>query len=159
MGVKWTVLLFVWLMLSGGMSLNWMAGGNFTQSDFDILRAKIDAYDRATPVASLAASAASLSDELGNLWAPAWNVAIVSFGDGQNYDAVLYGYAFNGHWFWQNGIQKSLSFYISFIIWKDYNCVRWITLDSNQLGYSKSTYSDSDTNAITSSIQGLIDGS
>jgi hypothetical protein len=153
MGAKWTVLLFAWLLLSGVMPLNWMAGGNFTQSDFDILRAKIDGFNKGTIFPLLGPAAATLSTDLNTLWAPAWNVVIVYYGDGFNYDAVLYGYAFNGHWFWSNGFQLSDNKYISFVIWKDYNCVTWVTIDPAATGYKASSYITADTTAIITKVQ------
>jgi hypothetical protein len=154
MRVKWTVLLFVWALLSGGMPLNWMAGGNWTQANFDILRGKINAFDPAAVYSSLAAAGSTLSDELGTLWAPAWNVVIVYYGDGKNYDAVLYGYGFNRHWFWLNGFKLTNNRYLSFVIWKDYNCVGWKTINPRKITDLWYSYNTADNNAITSKLQG-----
>lgn len=67
---------------------------------------------------------ANLSDDLNNAWDPAWNVVIVYATDLGNYDSVLYGYGFNRYRFWSNGHKVSNDGYISFIIWKDYNCLK-----------------------------------
>lgn len=46
MELKWSFLLFVGAVLSLSGCLDWMAGGNFTQEEFGILRAKVDAFDK-----------------------------------------------------------------------------------------------------------------
>ncbi len=135
MELKWTIICFMGAMLILSKGENWMAGGTFTQADFATLRAKVDNFDKGTNRLDLAAAANTISDELNDLWAPAWNVAIVYYADRMNYDTVVYGYAFNGHWFWQNGLQLTDQVYISFIIWKDYNCVGWTTIQSQLTSY------------------------
>ncbi len=75
-----------------------MAGGSFTQAKFDILRAKVNAFDKASSYQTFAPFAKTISDELNTDWGSAWNVAIVYMS--LNVDAVVYGYAFNGQWFW-----------------------------------------------------------
>jgi hypothetical protein len=42
------------------------------------------------------------------------------------------GYAFRDHWMWFNGYSY-LSRTFNFIIWKDYNCVAWITADNSAI--------------------------
>lgn len=46
-------------------------------------------------------------------------------------DVILIGYAFRNHWMWFNGhIDPSIpTVMYSFVIWKDYNCKDWKTLD------------------------------
>jgi hypothetical protein len=92
---------------------------------------------------------------LNTLWAPAWNVVIVYYYDGMNYDSVLYGYGFNRHWFWLNGFKLSLSNgnYISFVIWKDFNCVQWITINPNDASYKPSSYITAENTAIIKNLQ------
>jgi hypothetical protein len=82
-------------------------------------------------------------------------VVIVYYGDGKDYDSVLYGYAFNRHWFWLNRFQLSLSSgaYLTFVIWKDYNCVQWITINPGDSAYITSSYISTDTTAITNNLQ------
>ncbi len=123
MELKWAFLLFVGAVLSLCGCLNWMAGGSFTQEEFAILRGKVDAFDTSSSLSTYTPNAAKISDELNLLWAPAWNVVIIPYSSNQNYDAVLYGYGFNGRWFWQNGFLLTDGTYISIIIWKDYNCI------------------------------------
>lgn len=71
----------------------------------------------------------SLSDKLNNGWSPAWNVVVLA--SPPQYDTVLYGYAFNDHWMWYNGVpvvvpaiygSKTM---VTLIVWKDYNCANW----------------------------------
>ncbi len=57
MEAKWTVLLMIWGLVSGGMPLNWMAGGTFTQAEFATLRGKVDTFDLAADPATFAAAA------------------------------------------------------------------------------------------------------
>ncbi len=104
MGANWTVLLITWGLLSAGVPLNWMAGGNFTQVDFAKLRVRVNALQTKPPETTYAASASTMSNDLNAIWAPAWNVVVVSYQNGSNYDSVIYGYAFRNHWFWQNGL-------------------------------------------------------
>jgi hypothetical protein len=139
MGLKWTVLFFVGALLSCGSCLDWQGAGNMTQDNLTIIRTKISALDLAAQNKDFAPFATTLSTELNNLWAPAWNVAIVTSDDGNNYDAVMVGYGFNGHWFWFNGMRIN-SGYVSFIIWKDFNCVRWITFNPSDPNYQFSSF-------------------
>jgi hypothetical protein len=64
---------------------------------------------------------------------------------GNNGDSVLYGYAFRDHWMWYNGLLLDSGNYVSFIIWKDYNCITWYTINSNDASHS--TF-DSATNTL-----------
>lgn len=73
------------------------------------------------------AKATVVSNDLNDKWHPAWNVVIAYYPDRKNYDTVLYGYGFRDHWFWFNGVQVAIG-YVSFIIWKDYNCIKWYTI-------------------------------
>lgn len=125
MGPKWAVVCFLAAVLILSNGLNWMAGGTFTQEEFDILRAKVNAFNKGTAIAALAAAAKTISDELNTLWAPAWNVVFNVAGS--NVDTVLYGYAFHNRWFWENGFVLTDGNFLTFIIWKDYNCVTWFT--------------------------------
>jgi hypothetical protein len=94
-----------------------------------VIRDKINAFSSTAAISTYAPFATTLSTELNTLSAPAWNVVLVYYGGTTNYDAVLYGYGFNGHWFWFNRFQISLGF-ISLIVWKDFNCIHWYTYDS-----------------------------
>jgi hypothetical protein len=55
-------------------------------------------------------------------------VGYISEGS-NNGDSVLYGYAFRDHWMWYNGFLMDDGHYVSFVIWKDYNCIGWITFN------------------------------
>lgn len=61
------------------------------------------------------------------------------------------------HWLWFNGYRMNDGHYISFIIWKDYNCHGWITINSNPSNsYWYSSFSDSDTNNLKDAIYAFI---
>jgi hypothetical protein len=47
-------------------------------------------------------------------------------------DAVVIAYAFRDHWMWFNGYSYQGRTF-SFIIWKDYNCLAWITADNSAI--------------------------
>jgi hypothetical protein len=50
-------------------------------------------------------------------------------------DAVVVAYAFRDHWMWFNGYSYQGRTF-SFVIWKDYNCVAWITADNSAISGS-----------------------
>lgn len=152
MGLKWTIFFFLGGLVSLCIGLNWMAGGSFTQSEFDILRGKVNAFDITSNPPTWASSAAAMSTELNNLWHPAWNVVIVFYYDGSNNDAVLYGYAFNGRWFWLNGFQLSNGKFISFVIWKDFNCVQWTTYNPSGGNYPTTSFDSTTSSAISTKL-------
>ena len=149
---RFAVLLLFFTFLAGSTCLNWMAGGNWTYGNLTTLKQKIQTFDTLISTSTYAPFATSLSTDLNTAWAPAWNVVIYQYTDGNNYDAVLYGYAFNGHWFWLNGFLLSGSYY-SFIIWKDYNCVKWFTYDDSK-SPSQSSYSLNDASIIGEFLYG-----
>jgi len=70
-----------------------------------------------------------LSATLNNTWDPAWSVAITLLDQTRNGDLIVDGYAFRNHWYWQN--DRDVTGY-SFVLWKDYNCYTWRTLDWTQ---------------------------
>jgi hypothetical protein len=72
----------------------------------------------------------ALSIHLESLWSPAWNVFTIN--SPASSDAVVYGYAFNGHWMWYNSFTIN-EFNLNFVIWKDYNCQGW-----QKVGYGNS---------------------
>ena len=150
MELKWSYALLIMVLLGCGSSLDWMGAGNWTSDNLTILHNQINTVTPLEQTSSLTASAKSISDELNTLWDPAWNVVIVYYADGNNYDSVLYGYGFNGHWFWLNGYLISPG-YVAFIIWKDYNCVSWVNFESD---YSYTTYSSLITSALSSLFTG-----
>lgn len=150
---KWTVLLLIWALLNSSSSINWMAGGNFTEERFSILMAKVNAFNRSASVSTYIGFTSALSTELNTLWAPAWNVIIAYHHDGSNSDVVLCGYAFNEQWFWMNGVLTTMdNKYVSFVIWKDYNCIGWRSIEIN---YDRltSTFTQGASNAVRMSVQ------
>jgi hypothetical protein len=70
---------------------------------------------------------------LNDKWNKAWNVVVVYIGEMVNSDSVVYGYAFNKHWMWYNGYTMQDGYFVSFIIWKDYNCGSYYAFNSNIL--------------------------
>jgi hypothetical protein len=70
--------------------------------------------------------AQSISETLNAAWDPAWNVFVFELVGDSTPDAVVVGYAFRDHWMWFNGYAYQGRTF-SFIIWKDYNCVTWIS--------------------------------
>ncbi len=85
--------LLICALLLGGSTLNWMAGGNFTADNFTIIMAKATGFDRSiTDAAAFVATAKTISDDLNDRWAEAWNVVIVKTD--LNVDTVLYGYCY-----------------------------------------------------------------
>ena len=127
MELKWSYALLIMVLLGCGSCLDWQAAGNFTSDNLTVLYTMINSVDPSELTSSLSMNATTISDELNTLWDPAWNVVIVYYGDGNNYDSVLYGYGFREHWFWFNGWKRSDGTHLTFIIWKDYNCVGWVT--------------------------------
>jgi hypothetical protein len=80
-------------------------------------------------------------------------VVVVYITDGTNSDSVVYGYAFRDHWMWYNGFLMNDGYYVSFIIWKDYNCIISSTIDSNSLASNLANSFDVTTqNAIYSGV-------
>jgi hypothetical protein len=78
-------------------------------------------------------------------------VVIVYFTDNKNYDAVLYGYGFREHWSWFNGM-KTASGYVSFIIWKDFNCAYWFAINPAGTGYRASSFYSKNITAISTAV-------
>jgi hypothetical protein len=58
-------------------------------------------------------------------------VVVVYTTDSTNFDSVVFGYAFRDHWMWYNGYAMDDGHYVSFIIWKDYNCNGWASINRN----------------------------
>jgi hypothetical protein len=52
-------------------------------------------------------------------------------------DAIVVGYAFRDHWMWFNGYSY-IGRTFSFVIWKDYNCVAWNSIQDSIFTLSKS---------------------
>lgn len=124
------------------LQLDWQSHGNMTESNMTQIRALI----ASNPVPSGAQApeidnvAQNVSTNLNNLWDPAWNVIIYSLNT--NVDAVVYGYAFRGHWLWFNGLPNPNNGgqYMTYIIWKDYNCIEWRFMNSTFTGFTNEEY-------------------
>lgn len=84
--------------------------------------------------------AQNISNHLNTIWDPAWNVMI--FNLHYNVDAVVYGYAFRNHWLWFNGVPhpENSSLFMSYIIWKDYNCFNWIKVGTTGGSFSTNQF-------------------
>ena len=142
MELKWSYALLIVVLLSCGSCLDWQGAGNWTSDNLTVLHNMINGVSPTDVASSYTTNTKTISDGLNKLWDPAWNVVIVKFGDSINYDSVLYGYSFRGHWFWLNGWERIDGTYMSFIIWKDYNCVGWVNLHSDTMlsSYSPTIY-------------------
>lgn len=116
--------LSIMAFLSYSSCLDWQGGGNWTIDNLTTIRTKINTFSPSS-LANYDPFSLSPSNQLN----ATWNVFLIYQGDRYNHDAVLYGYGFNEHYFLFNGLQASTG-YVSFIIWKDYNCVQWITFNS-----------------------------
>ena len=141
MELKWSYALLIVVLLGCGSCLNWMGAGNWTSDNLTVLHNEINSVDPTKIFYLYVYDAIRISYDLKGLWDPWWNVVIIYYPDSNNYDSVLYGYAFRRHWFWLNGWKRPDGYYLSFIIWKDYNCVNVITIDDT----SMSSYSSSMT--------------
>lgn len=134
--------IFFLALLAWNNALDWQGTGNMSESNMTMIWTHINSnFNKAYPYSTLYALqdtklanyAVSLSNYLNGLWDPAWNVVIVYIAETTtpNSDSVVYGYAFREHWMWFNGFRMDDGRYCSFIIWKDYNCDKWYTLNNN----------------------------
>ena len=153
MELKWSYVLLIVVLLGCGSCLDWQGAGNWTSDNLTVLHNEINGVDPTEQYYMLSTDASRISNDLNALWDPAWNVVIVYYTDGNNYDSVMYGYGFREHWFWFNGWKRADGTYLSFIIWKDYNCVGWVTYGG---GVATSSYSTSITNAIQNAVLGGV---
>jgi hypothetical protein len=149
----------VLFLISCSNGLNWQGAGNWTTSNVTTIWNYINTnYTKSIPNSTLLSGSntvlkdfvTAFSTYLNDLWDPAWNVVVVYITDKTNADSVLYGYGFRDHWMWYNGFLMDDGYYVTFIIWKDYNCVGWITHNDNIDG--QSTFDTATTALITSAI-------
>jgi hypothetical protein len=121
-------LLFVATLLTLLVAANgegWQGAGNWTSSNLTDIWTFIHAnyfdlppkggsinFDQTTAVEKFVTY-------LNGLWDSSWNVVVLDTIASS--DAVLYGYAFNGHWYWFNGYVSG-SYVFGFVIWKDFKC-------------------------------------
>ncbi len=125
--MKNTKAIFFVLLLSllGNFSaLDWQGYGNMSSSNLtDIWTFVNNNIGYAVTNSKHQEFTTNLSNYLNKLWDPAWNVFVIQTTVSK--DTVVYGYAFRDHWMWYNGYVINNAF-LSFVIWKDYNCQGWI---------------------------------
>lgn len=125
-----------------GCGLDWQGTGNFTTSNKTIIFSYIDAHfdlswqkdticTQSGSDTTLVDFATNFSNYLNGLWDPAWNVVVV-YNSQTNSDAIVYGFSFWLHWLWINGKKMNDGNYVSIILWKDYNCIQWYTINANK---------------------------
>lgn len=145
------------LLLAYAALLNWQAAGNMSASNMTIIQGYINANFSMGEenLNTLPGRVGPFSDYLNGLWAPAWNVVIIYNGkSNEKFDAILYGYAFRDHWMWINGLSllsfsnpsSTITYYGTILIWKDYNCKGWLTL--NVLSDNQGTFTSNPNTAI-----------
>jgi hypothetical protein len=146
MRTSFNILLSVLLLLSSCSGLNWQGAGNFSSSNLTDIWNYISSHFSviADNKTAIVPTITDFSTYLNGLWDPAWSVVLVyDLTEGVNLDSVLYGYAYNNHWMWSNGILLSNGNYVSIIIWKDYNCYAWRTIvDSSTTTFNESVQAD-----------------
>jgi hypothetical protein len=135
MGVKLSLFLALMLILPHFHCVNWQGTGtlsydmlntiwNYINTNFDpkIAYSKIIAKDL-----TLTNFVTGLANQLNNQFDPAWNVVLPYSTSTTSLDTILYGYGFNDHWLWYNGYKMNDGNFVSFIIWKDYNCQTYVS--------------------------------
>lgn len=121
------VCIAILLLIVGTVQLDWQARGNWSQSNITDMWIYIDSN---LPTASdYDAFVQDFSKFLNDKWDPAWNV-YVAMNTINTDDTVFYGYAYRDHWLWYNGLTYDNQNYFALIIWKDYNCKDWVTVNS-----------------------------
>lgn len=141
-------------LLQQSHGLNWQAAGNisactvldFINANYNPGWTQWDIFETEKNV--LTQFTNLVSNYLNDLWDPAWNVVVVYVNTpGSNGDSVLYGYAFRQHWLWLNGYKTNDDHYVSFIVWKDYNCAgNWFDVSNSSNIHS--TFSEDETAAL-----------
>jgi hypothetical protein len=130
------------LLLTCCKSLDWQGAGGWGNGNMTVIWDYINTnFSKAWPQATtilpgdtkLADFASAFSTELNRRWDTAWNVVVAYITDKSNSDSVVYGYAFRDHWMWYNGYAMNDGSFVSFIIWKDYNCNGWTTINANTI--------------------------
>lgn len=137
-------LLVLLVLTVPALSDDWQASGNMTESNVTEINTAIKSHPitSATTAGQMDAVAQAISTHLNDIWAPAWNVAIVKAAQGSN--SILYGYAFRNHWIWINGVVvDGMSQRLSYVIWKDFNCGTWTTV-GNAIALGSNFLSDQD---------------
>lgn len=140
-----TSAILVFFLISCVCSISWQGTGNMTSSNmtfiWNTINANMPTYVSASKT-NLSQLAVALSNKLNQEWSPAWNVFVFELFD-RTVDAIFYGYSYKAHWMWFNDFSfAGRSF--SFVIWKDYNCVVWNTIDNSML---QNNFANTDANA------------
>jgi hypothetical protein len=150
--------LVVVCLLGGVRCVQWQAAANISAANHTLIWSTINA-GLTTYVPNAGSStghsdlAQYISDSLNAAYDPAWNVFVFELVGDPTLDAVVVGYAFRDHWMWFNGYSY-LGRTFSFIIWKDYNCIAWVSIDNTVMNGAASTniLGVIGTNAIRSSL-------
>lgn len=138
------IFVLLLLLLGCGNALNWQGTGELTTDNLTTIwsyistnfhtswKADLTLGSNVAGNTTLADFVIGFSSYLNTLWDPAWNVVLAGEAvAGKNQDSVLYGYSFRSHWLWYNGFKMDDNHYFTFVIWKDYNCISWITYRSD----------------------------
>lgn len=114
------------------LQAEWQGTGNMTESNMTQIKTLIaeNPIDTGALSTQWDDACQNISIHLNDLWNPAWNVVVTQI-TAKISDAILYGYAFRGHWMWFNALPaKNGADFVSFVIWKDYNCIQWQRINS-----------------------------
>ena len=114
--------------------IRWVAYGDFcagfTVGDvYTVIDAAFAEVDAGT--LAITSLTSSISSTLNTKWDSAWNVFVLK-NSNADYNAVFVGYAFRDHWLWNNNYHN----HYTIVIWKDYNCATWATVDLSASAFS-----------------------
>jgi hypothetical protein len=132
-----TSFLILICLLGGVRCVQWQAAANISAANRTLIWSTIQS-GLTTYVPTAASStdhtdlAKYISDSLNSAYDPAWNVFVFELVGDPTVDAIVVAYAFRDHWMWYNGYNY-IGRTFSFVIWKDYSCVTWNTVDNSVL--------------------------
>jgi hypothetical protein len=129
--------LVVVCLLGGVRCVQWQAAANISAANHTLIWSTIQSGLTTYVPDSFSGTdhtdlAKYISDTLNTAWDPAWNVFVFELVGDPTTDAVVVGYAFRDHWMWFNGYSYQGRTF-SFIIWKDYNCIAWISVGDSAI--------------------------
>jgi hypothetical protein len=132
--------LILLCLLGGVRCVQWQAAANISAANHTLIWSTIQSGLTTYVPDSFSGTdhtdlAKYISDTLNNVWDPAWNVFVFELVGDPTVDSIVVGYAFRDHWMWFNGYSYQGRTF-SFIIWKDYNCVAWISVGDSAIGGS-----------------------
>jgi hypothetical protein len=115
--------------------VQWQAAANISAANHTLIWSTINAgLTTYVPTAGSSTDhtdlAKFISDALNNAYDPAWNVFVFELVGDTTVDAIVVAYAFRDHWMWYNGYTYQTRTF-SFVIWKDYNCIVWNSVDDS----------------------------